>query len=244
MDTKFNLNGAFMIKKLLSLIMPNHCICCSTIINENNVLCKDCYQDLFFITNPCQVCGHPFVLEEDYGLICPMCLSDPPVFHSARSVFVYDETSRKIILPFKHADRTDLAGKIAELMIIAGQKLIDDCDIIIPVPLHPKRLFKRKYNQAALLAKYISNKSHKVYMPTNLIRIKNTETLGHLNKSQRQNSVKNAFKLNYPDKIKGKKILIIDDVLTTSSTVSECAKVLYKNNARQVDVLTFARVSF
>ncbi len=119
--------------------------------------------------------------------------------------------------------------------------MIKDCDVIIPVPLHPKRLFKRKYNQSALLAQKLAKHFHKEYLPLVLKRKKNTISQGHLNRTKRQANVRGAFYISTPEEIQGKKILLIDDVYTTGATLNECAKILKKAKVKQVQCFTLCQ---
>lgn len=234
------------LKSVLNFIFPPTCIICDSNLFLNDGLCSDCLNELNFITKPfCNCCGYPFDLQEYEVLdsfLCGKCLAKHYKFDMARSVLCYNDISKKIILPFKHADKTAYKNFIAKLMINAGADLLKDTDIIIPVPIHFSRLLKRKYNQATLLSNIISVKTKIPVCYDILFRIKKTKSQGHLTTKQRQANVLNAFAVKNADKIKGKKILLIDDVFTSGATLNECAKILKKNGAGKVYVLTFARV--
>lgn len=228
-------------QKLLNFLLPPHCPICQKKILDSNAVCGKCFGKLNFISGAiCQKCGKPLPYKE--AKICAACLQKPPIYHRAISVLKYNETSKALILPFKHADYIELTPLLAQWMSNRGKNLILDCDYLIPVPLHITRLFKRKYNQSALLAKEIARVYHKGYLPSILIRTKHTESQGHMGAKQRKENLKNAFKVRNTNKIKGKKILIIDDVMTTGATVNECTKTLIKAGAQSVDILTLARV--
>ena len=228
-------------QKVLNFLLPPRCPICDKQIWDTHAVCGECFGKLHFISGAiCQKCGKPLPYKE--AQICANCLKKAPAYHRALSVLKYNEASKTLILPFKHADAIELTPLLIQWMSNCGKTLISDCDYIIPVPLHIKRLFKRKYNQAALLAKGLSKIHHKEYLPSVLTRVRYTEIQGHMNPKQRRQNIKNAFQIKNADKIKGKKILLIDDVMTTGATVNECTKVLLKAGANQVDILTFARV--
>ena len=228
---------------IINFILPPLCPICNKRVDVPHMLCATCFKRLNFITKPyCQKCGRPFEFDIKGESLCAACMKDQPRYNKARSNLVYDEGAKELILPFKHADRTDLAHILSEFLIREQGVLIDEAEIIIPVPLYITRLFKRRYNQSALLAKRICKIKHKQYEPRVLRRIKPTVSQGHMNKIERAANVKGAFAVFQPDIIRDKKVLLIDDVMTTGATVNECTKVLMKSGASQVDILTVARV--
>jgi len=227
-------------KIILNFLLPPHCPICHEKVIEPHAICGMCFSKLHFIgDNVCSVCGAPLPLKG--SKICGQCLQKKPAFNKAKSTLIYNETSKKLILPFKHSDHLELAPLIAKWMILCGKDLIQNRDIIMPVPLHKRRLFKRKYNQSAILSKIIAKQFCKDYQPSILQRIKNTPTQGHLNFKMRQKNIKGVFSVVNSNKITDKKILLIDDVYTSGATLNECAKVLIKSGAKQVDCLTFCR---
>lgn len=157
---------------------------------------------------------------------------------------LYDDGSKPLILSFKHSDRTHAAKALAAWMARPAAEFMESIDYIIPVPLHRWRLFKRRYNQAALLAQELHQLTGKSLLSDGLIRTKPTPIQGHRNRKERHENVRGAFSINprYGENLKGKTILLIDDVLTTGATVSECSKVLLKAGAAGAHVLTLARV--
>ena len=221
--------------------MPPCCPICQKRLWDNHAVCGECFGKLNFISDAvCRKCGKPLPYKE--AQVCAECLKKEPIYHRALSVLKYNEASKALILPFKHADHIELTPLLIQWMKLKGNDLISNCDCLIPVPLHISRLFKRKYNQSALLAKGLAEIFHKDYQPSVLLRTKRTQSQGHMSPKQRKQNIKNAFKIQNPDKIKGKKLLIIDDVMTTGATVNECTKVLLKAGAVSVDILTLARV--
>jgi len=230
-----------LLEKLLDFLIPPRCGCCGEPVTKAHTLCASCFAKLRFITSPyCQICGRPFEFDIMGECVCAKCLEKRPVFLKARAAVQYDDISKEILLPFKHADREDLVPLMVKLMKHSADELISETDIIVPVPLHRWRLLKRKYNQAALLAAQLSKLYHKPCLPQALKRTRATASQGHLGPTQRKQNVTGAFAVTKPNLIKGKRILLVDDVLTTGATANECAKVLLKAGATQVCLLTFA----
>ena len=230
-----------LAKKVLNLLLPPVCPVCAEPVYDHTTLCVKCFGSLDFITDPCcRVCGRPFPFEILGDATCAACLKNPPIFHKACAVVVYNDMAKKILLPFKHGDRLDLVPLIAKMMATRGKEMIQTADYIMPVPLHRFRLLKRKYNQSALLAQALAKRFHKSYLPDGLHRIRSTPKQGKLSPDQRKKNVSNAFQASARYAFKDKSVLLIDDVLTTGATANECAKVLIKAGAKQVDILTFA----
>ena len=230
-----------IFQKLLDVLVPPRCPMCGVLVSEVSTLCPDCFSKLHFISNPrCQICGRPFEFALTNDCLCPQCLNHPPSFQKARAAVVYNHDSKKIILPFKHNDRIDLGPLISKLMFVAAEELISDVDIICPVPLHQFRLIKRKYNQSALLACQLARRYQKNYCPDLLKRTRSTSSQGHLKAQDRKQNVAHAFAVKRPNLIPNKKILLVDDVLTTGATANECSKVLLAAGATSISLVTFA----
>jgi len=175
--------------------------------------------------------------------LCGGCAVTPPLYDGGRSVLVYDDASKGIILRFKHGDSTHGAPTFAKWMGTVGQDFIKTSDLIIPVPLHWTRLFMRTYNQAQIIATHLHKLApHTTLAPSLLKRHKRTPPQGHLSKDKRAENVKASFKAPHPHLIKGKSILLVDDVLTSGTTLDACAKELKKAGAKKVFTLTLARV--
>lgn len=235
--------------KAVSALLPQRCYSCGVIVGAAGGLCGECWGEITFITAPqCQRCGRPFEYEPMYGrtdgLECGDCLRKPPVYNRARSCMVYEEACRAFILGFKYADRTDMAPILAEWLIRPGQELLADADLITPVPLHWTRLFSRKFNQSAELARHLAARSGVVYDPDLIRRKRRTESQAGLRAKARAKNVRGAFAVSKKAalRISGKRILLIDDVMTTGATLNACAGVLFWAGASGVDVLTLARV--
>jgi ComF family protein len=206
-------------------------------------LSAEAWARLGFIAEPlCDGCGAPF--EYDTGERCAACLARPRAFGRARAAVIYDEASRDLILQFKHADRTDLAGLLSGWVGRAAEDLLADAEAVAPVPLHRSRLLARRYNQAAEIARPLARRHGLRFLPDTLVRAKRTESQAGKSGSGRRRNVAGAFVV--PDRarkrLEGRRILLIDDVLTTGATAEACAKALLKAGAAAVDVATVARV--
>lgn len=231
---------------MVDFVLPPRCPGSGEIVDAQGSLSPAVWQGLRFISAPlCGACGLPFPFENgDPAALCLSCVQERPVFRTARAALAYDDGSRDLILRFKHADQTHTVYSFIPWMRLAGRAMLADADVIVPVPLHPHRLLKRRYNQAALLAQALARAVEKPFLPDTLRRVKATPTQGFLKAHEREKNVRRAFAV--PDRkragVSGRKIILVDDVLTTGATVSECAKTLLKAGAQSVDVLTIARV--
>lgn len=225
-------------------VLPPRCLKCSGTVNGDGALCPGCWQQLNFLGNVCcACCGYPFDFDLGPNALCGACIEQPPIFDRARAALRYDDASRDLILSFKHADRTALSPIFASWLNRVGRELLADSDIIVPVPLHWSRLFLRRYNQAALLARNLSLLSGKPVWPRLLLRQRATKKQGHLGRSARRQNVAGAFTLHpRAQPLNGLRILLVDDVITTGATITNCAKTLRTGNAAKVNVLAIARV--
>lgn len=233
------------MKKIIDLILPPRCVQCGIHIFTTPGLCATCWEKIHFIDHPlCQKCGIPFEIADLHSSICLTCCHNMPSFNQMRSVFPYDDNSKPLILKFKHGDALHLMPLLVQWLHQAGQTLLAQCDVLVPVPLHWIRLWHRGYNQAALLAQGLSQMTGKIYLPHVLRRHRRTASQGTKNSQQRHHNVKKSFsiKSSQTDRVCNKNILLIDDVYTSGATIQECVKVLKKNGANQVDILTLARV--
>ena len=210
----------------------------------HGLLCSDCFRTVRFITEPCCArCGVAFGSAGIAGL-CPSCIAVPPVFRRARAALCYDEAARRLILPFKHADRVELSGVLAAYMARAGSGLLAAADILVPVPLHRTRLFRRRYNQAALLARALGRAASRPVMLDALRRLRGTAPLGAKSAEERASVLAGAIEMRPcgAARIAGRSVLLVDDVLTSGATANACAAVLLAAGAAAVDVLAAARV--
>ncbi len=235
------------LSKIINFIYPPQCFLCKKILYNEDGICFDCLSKFDFVSEPrCDRCGYPFEFatktKHNKKLLCPNCIKALPKFNKCISSVKYNDASKKILLPFKHGDKTGYAKFIAKIMSSTGTQLLEKSDFIIPVPIHISRMMKRKYNQSSLIVSFISKHSNKPALYNTLIRSKATQSQGHLSPRQRKQNVANVFIVNNPSQIIGKNIILIDDVFTSGATVNECAKALKKAGAKDINVLTFARV--
>jgi ComF family protein len=228
-------------------VLPPHCVSCGEPVTIQGQLCLDCFRLTGFITEPCCVrCGVPFASAAQGGpdQLCPSCRDAPPAFDRARAALRYDAQARRLLLPFKHADRTEIARTLVPHMARAGAALLRQADMLVPVPLHRRRLFLRRYNQAALLARSLAHVARKPVLPDALVRTRATVSLGAKSAAERAGEVAGAFavRASRVARLAGRRVLLIDDVMTSGATANACALVLKQAGASGVDVLVAARV--
>lgn len=203
------------------------------------------WAELDFIAAPfCVVCGFPFDFEIEKGACCASCLESRPPFESARAAVKYNDASRRLVLGFKHGDQMHMARTFIPWLKAAGAQMLPEADYIMPVPLHRLRLFRRRYNQSAVIARDLARQSDISALLDALLRTRATPPQGRLSAKDRHKNVKSAFVVNpaHVAKIQGKTIVLIDDVYTTGATVKECTKALLGAGAHKVHVLCVARV--
>ncbi|MDE1986711.1 MAG: ComF family protein [Alphaproteobacteria bacterium] len=233
-------------RQVLDILYPPVCIGCREQVSEPGALCPDCWQALHFLDGPvCAVCGLPFEVDPGSEMLCAACHAHPPAFDKARAVLRYDDTSSRPVLALKYADRLDLVPAFGRWLERAGRELLAGSDLLVPVPLHRIRLWRRRYNQAAELARALSRLGGIAANPLALSRIRATPSQGDMpSASARRRNVRGAFTVQdkYKPVVVGKRILLVDDVLTTGATASACAKALKRAGANKVFVLALARV--
>jgi len=181
----------------------------------------------------------PHPMGED--AVCGGCARERPAWDQARAVLRYDKNSRRLVLGLKHGDRTHIAAAFGRWMHRSGGEVLADADLLVPVPLHWTRLFRRRYNQAALLAQAVRAAGGPEVAADWLVRRRRTPMQGHLGPAARERNVRGAFAMRGRRSVTGKRVVIVDDVLTTGATVAECARVLKRAGATSVGVLTLAR---
>jgi len=223
-------------------VLPPRCLACGTIVDEPDALCSSCWAGMTFFAPPwCAVCGLPFPHPMGEEAVCADCARQKPSWDRARAVMRYDKHSRHLVLALKHGDRTHVARALGRWMGRAGAELLQSADMIVPVPLHWTRLFTRRYNQAGLLAHAVRAAGGPPVMADWLVRRRRTPSQGRLGPVARVRNVRGAFAVRRGCDVKGKRIVLVDDVLTTGATVEECARVLRRGGAASIGVLTLSR---
>lgn len=233
-----------MRARLLNLFFPPGCLICEARVPAHGTLCTECWTNVPFISAPlCACCGLPLEFVVDEHTLCGECLAEHPPYSRARAAFLYNEHSRSLVLKLKYQDQMQLAKIYGGWLSNAGRELIAASDVMVPVPLHYWRMVRRRYNQSAVLARAIANHCELPMLPDGLLRTRHTAQQTGLTRNQREKNVSGAFSVNkkHTPAIKGKSILLIDDVMTTGATLNACTKTLLKAGAAQVSVLTLAR---
>jgi len=232
------------LRRSLDVALPPLCPACRDLITDNGV-CPSCWSKLSFIAPPyCPRLGIPFVYDPGPGILSMQAIADPPAFRRARAAVRYDDVARQLVHAFKYSDRLDLAPMLGRWMTRAGRELLDGADALVPVPLHWRRLWTRRFNQSAALAEAVSRESGVAIAHHALKRVKATAQQVGLSRKDRASNVSGAFQVAAEARaqVAGRRLVLVDDVLTSGSTVDACARALMRAGAAQVDVLVFARV--
>lgn len=230
---------------MLDALLPPACPITGEAVSAPGGLSPKGWAQVQFIDDPvCACCGVPFAHDYGSGAMCGACIAEPPSFESARAAVVYDDASHKLIVAYKHADRTDYAPMLGAWIARAGAGIVSAETILIPTPLHRKRLAARRFNQAALLASIAAKRLGCRYEPMALQRLKPTPPQKDLSADARKRNVAGAFGVRprSVDMLKDSHIVIVDDVLTTGATISACARALKRAGAGRIDALVAARV--
>ncbi|HEY4941278.1 MAG TPA: ComF family protein [Rhizomicrobium sp.] len=229
----------------LDLLFPPLCIACRAQVAEPGALCATCWQSIQFLDGPmCDCCGLPFEFDPGGETLCAGCHARPPAYDKARAVMRYDEHSRGPILALKHGDRLDLTPGFTRWLDRGGRALLDEADVILPVPLHPTRLWARRYNQSAELARALARLTGKRCDFLCLTRARATPSQGAMRSAKaRRRNMLGAFRVprHRADAVAGRIVLLIDDVMTTGATAEACARALKRAGATKVFVLALAR---
>lgn len=224
----------------LALALPSRCPGCGAVVRGDHRFCLACWGSLDFIGPPwCATCGAPFAIDRGEDAQCAACLESPPRHAGARAAVAYGPVARTLALRLKYGGRLAFATTAARLM---ARHLPGDADLLVPVPLHRWRLWGRGFNQAALIAAALSRSSGILHEPFLLIRAKRTPALRGLNPRQRRDAVRAAFAVSSSSALKGRHVVLIDDVYTSGATADACTRALLKAGAAKVTVLCWARV--
>jgi ComF family protein len=228
-------------RAVIDAVLPPRCLACGATVGEPGALCGRCWSAMTFFAPPwCASCGLPFPYPAGDGALCADCAREHASWDRARAVMRYDKHSRPLVLALKY-DRTEVARALGSWMRRAGGDVLDGADLAMPVPLHWTRLLSRRYNQAGLLAHAIHAAGGPPVAPDWLLRRRRTPSQGRMGPLARARNVRGAFALRPGRTVRGKRVVIIDDVLTTGATVEECARILRREGAAFVGVLTLAR---
>ena len=230
---------------VLDFVYPPRCPACGDAVAEQGGLCTECWEDLVIPSEPCcSACQRPFGGHgPDGGAICAPCLADPPIHDGIAAGTLYTDTSRKLVLAFKHGRRIALAPMLAKL-IAARLPDPDASRLIVPVPLHRHRLWQRGYNQAVLLGRQLEKMGHGALGVDVLERTKPTPSLGGLGKKARAKALAGAIgvRAGRRESVEGADVFLVDDVLTSGATSSTCVKALKRAGAKSVTIACFSRV--
>ena len=232
-------------RRILNLGLPPLCPTCREPVADPGAVCSQCWSKLSFISRPyCERLGIPFAYDPGPGVLSMEAIADPPSYNRARAAVRYDETARTMVQAFKYGDRLDLAPAMGRWMATAGRELLGEADALVPVPLHWRRLWSRRFNQAATLAQTVSRISGVPVAHDLLKRMRATRQQVGLTQAERARNVQGAFRVPRDARghVCGKRLLLVDDVLTSGATLDTCARILLRAGAASVDVLVFARV--
>ena len=243
-----------VLRSLIDLIYPPRCLICQAFLQDQNTVqggqdipfCQTCFKEFTPIKSPiCSLCGRPFSDGTEQDRICEECLRKRPSYDIARAPYLYDGALMTAIHELKYAQRSHLADSLGSLLALFAQTGIGELmgSLVMPVPLHPKRLRARGFNQSLLLARCVASKTGAELDFLSLRRTKFTKPQTELSSEERKKNVRKAFEVVKPEAVKGRTILLVDDVATTGSTLNECAKALKRAGADRVLCLVLARTS-
>ncbi len=237
-----------VLDRLADLLWPRVCAvegCSRASDRPGRHLCSRCLATLPFLeaTRACQVCGAPVATETRHAFTCETCRAKPPHYARARSALLYEAPADQLVRDFKYRRATWLCEDFAELLegAVRAQFAFAEIDVLVPVPLHPERLRARGYNQSALLARALARRLGRRCDETSLVRTRDTAQQANLDEEARQQNVKDAFAVVAPQWVRGRTVLLVDDVTTTGATLSHCAAPLVKAGAARVWCLVLAR---
>ncbi len=234
---------------LANAVFPPRCGCCGELAESQGRLCATCWSGLTFIAKPyCAACGYPFAYlqAEEEAALCGVCMQYKPHYDGHRAMLHFDGLSKKLVHDLKYHDKPLLLPLFGEWLARAGAEWLDDKAteiIIIPVPLHFLRLWKRRYNQSALLARSLAKYTEKTVLIDGLVRVKRVPPQAGLSREQRLKNMRGVFAVNpkRSEYLHGKTVVLVDDVMTTGATINACAKVLKKSGVAAVYAVTLAR---
>ena len=237
--------AAMLVRQMADAALPPHCLACQRPVARLGSLCPTCWGELRLIERPyCARLGIPFTYDLGAGALSAEAIADPPPFDRCRAVAAFDDVARKLVHGLKYRDRMELARWMGSWMARAGAELTADADLVVPVPLHRRRLWWRRFNQSAMLAKAIAGATTKPFAAAALVRVKATRQQVGLTAGERDRNVAGAFRVPADERPAGagRRVLLVDDVYTTGATVKAATRALLRAGAGGVDVLVFAQV--
>ncbi len=238
------------LTRAMDMVFPHLCLCCGEVLGGDGAVCPACWSGLSFISRPfCDACGLPFESEASAGmegdgrLLCLACLKAEPSFEKARSALRYEGACRRIVHRLKYGDATHAARHLGAFMARAAADLPLAGALVVPVPLHRWRMVMRMYNQAALLGAEMAQKTGLDFVPDLLLRNRHTRTQVGLSRKERRRNLRGAFSVHprHAGRLCGRTVVLVDDVMTTGTTLEACARVLLSAGAARVFVVTLAR---
>lgn len=235
---------ALPLQAIVDFALPPRCPSCGLITAGSNQFCVGCWQQLHFLSEPaCATCDLPLPYAHGEGAQCAACLAHPPRHSGIKAAVAYGDISREIALKLKHGGKIGLAKLVADLLRRYLPSHASDA-LLVPVPLHWTRLWRRRYNQSALIAGHLARISGLRLCPDALLRTRRTRALGGLSARERATMVKGAFAINVRQQplIAGKPIILVDDVYTSGATTDACVAALLKAGASSVTIFCWARV--
>lgn len=235
--------AALPLRAMVDFALPPRCSGCGAVVGDDHSFCLPCWQSLRFLGEPCcNRCGHPFEYGEGTETECGACIAEPPRFDRFRAAVAYGEVARRVVLKLKYGGRPGVAATLARFMSRHLQAQPDA--ILVPVPLHRWRIWKRGYNQSALIASALGERSGLAVDNSLLQRVKATPVLRGLGRRERALAVRGAFRVpkERSAALSGRPVILIDDVYTSGATASACAAALKRAGAAEVNILCWARV--
>ncbi len=230
----------------LHLVFPPRCLCCGENVSQEGGFCGICWRDLAMIRGlACDCCGVPLAGEEPSAVLCEECLSAPRPWERGRAAMLYAGTGRRLVLALKYHDRLDLVKPLGAMLLRACQPILEPDMLLAPVPLHRSRLLSRRYNQAALLSRYLARQTRLEHIPDLLTRCRATPPQEGKTALERAQNLAEAIRPTerFRAKIRGRHVLLVDDVLTTGSTLAAATEACLDAGAQKVSVAVLARVA-
>ena len=230
---------------MVDLLTPSLCLGCGAPLHAEASLCVACWNRLRHLDEPvCDALGTPFAYDQGEGALSAAALDDPPAWDRARAAVIFDDHAAALVHALKYQDRQEAGLLMARMMARAGRGLLAEADVILPVPLHRFRLWRRRFNQSACLAQRLARASARPWRPDVLLKARRTRAQVGLDSEARRRNVKGAFLVSPSGlaEVAGKCVLLVDDVRTTGATAEACARVLKQAGAARVNLLTFALV--